>query len=995
MVEFPKRHWTLWSISDWNKALLLHYFGVRGERSDPVTQITVTSHELRKATSDLSGDPAAIEEAFIQSLRIGRAKFNQAVSSVWLDTRGRWASTELPPFLAPLILTCLVSTSIAEGVVSEGNFRKRLGVLLGYEEESFPLTDLPVLWQAFAGWLDERISKGDQYRRLILPVPEEWRRLIGVSILLAFPSRKDELHLSSILNEHGLTDRPPVRAVLKVVSAELRRFTTQFRDVFHAFERAYVTGDPAVQDHSFWAAVLQSSTIDYQRGATQRHDYDLLLIPDQDLRGELYVLSRGVPGKKKNNIVLIDPGISLGDYASVVSIEGTSIRDGMKWAAKLLLHQALDGQLPDIRRSPLWSIIGQGILLFVEMDNGMWRPTTSRPETGEVRAIVRDDVVDFFLSGFAPGSSRSGKQLPIHADWYELEPFQAGLLPEPVGRLEHIRCLQRSLVPTLITLRGGVKVDNAYLALPRAMPIVTVSNVDSVEIRPIAATSTRVAPTTTLIRSKEGEFRFAPQNPQLDGVYLLVAMRQGTAVANRQLSFRHGLIDSSYKHPATPEDWLHEGGGPSTVDLTQRWSEVSSEEDRPARIALRTFTGGNTPPEPDIAPPLGLSASDEDLEEFVDICAGLAISRTGIPEPEFIELLRSVFAVSGDLLWDVIRSWQENGAFDRASHRRWRSRVYFARPPRLLLSTDGETCLGSLSGLAPAALQRRLITEMERSGARTDARRDACAMVPAPLQFKAAHHGILHNAAAALGIETAWLQPPFTSLWPLPKVLASQSEDWLNFERVGTWDWDGGFFSERPPRRTRQTEIQWLRRSDRPDRFLVRDARGVEWCTLSRNWSLLAAHFLDGTANLLPAGTRHLVCAEPARVYLPLTLARWLWLTGDGPIGPCRFRNQPSYAYGFPTTRSRSAAIGWLRGRETFEPEVGRLAPWTVTWVLGLIRRRVPPGVKRVSIPADVAGKFAESAGLDHTSVSRLSVPPYVAGLLRRLVSEHHDPGAV
>jgi hypothetical protein len=1008
--------WTQWSLRDWNEALLLHYFGGDGSIDTPVTRLVVTPTELRRATGEAQGDPRMVEEAFLGILRQPRERFNQAVSArTWLN-HDRWTSTDPPGFLAYLILTCLVASTIAEGIVHENNFRDRLAFLLGNEmDESYPLTDLPALWLALQEWLRERRAEGEPYRRLILTKPPSSRRLIGYSLLLAFPSRRDELILADILQNRALGENPPVTDVLRLVQKNADRFSDVFRGAFENFRASFHQGNTGLFDDPFWTAVRAAAVAELERASALSVPLQLVLQPGQDSSAELFLVSAVPPGTNLGHVTFCETQATLGEYQSIAWVDLRTGDDGFRWAVTLLLNGVFNTALPK-RAGPssLAQIVREGVLLFVSDEWGVRQLTPSRPVDGTVHALVRDDLVSGFVS-MMPRDRRPRHFRSTFDHWSETTPFEAEVLTcfDRVSRgpFSEVKCLQPTITPPKISLSGGVRIEGGFLGLPCCLPTVTAAGADSVTLYLVEKTSGREERTEWASLAADGrvtsKFTF-PETVQelLDGVFLLIARAGQDVLARRQVSFRGSLIVGEYKSFANPADWLVESTGPAVVDASEaepeieapsapdsvstarmfNWRvapEISEVRRREVRLVPSAF--GTTPD-----PRFHTTTHDDDQRhmQFVECCAGLAANRKGIEESEFLERLQTTFGIGETaLVWDVVRAWSESGSFDRAVYRPWRGRRYFARAPRFVLSREGGEVHATLCGLATWSTRDRIRASAHTHGARARSTQSYSAWIPAPVRWSAdspeAFHRITQEAMLSPSL---WVRPLSEFVFPVAQVLSDGDTEPFNYATYGWWNWDRETFGQGESRPNSEIEVEWLRRSDRNDRFVVRRNGESVWSTVSRNWAILAAYTLAGRAPFARAGRNSLVRSVHGQVYLPLPAARALSARSDTAAGPCFSpEGNRGYGYSFRSGSVRESMLDLLWGL------IGRpLPPHDVRWLLALARRRdFAPGQPRVPIPAALRNLLpVGSADFGVGELERMRVPasllPHVDRLLRR-----------
>ena len=93
--------WQQWSIKDWNKALLNHFFRDTDGEDRPIHRIPVTGDELRKIVGEPDADTNEVQEAFLSALRTpSHILFNRRLAQYPLDLQVGWGGGSIPPFVA-------------------------------------------------------------------------------------------------------------------------------------------------------------------------------------------------------------------------------------------------------------------------------------------------------------------------------------------------------------------------------------------------------------------------------------------------------------------------------------------------------------------------------------------------------------------------------------------------------------------------------------------------------------------------------------------------------------------------------------------------------------------------------------------------------------------------------------------------------------------------------------------------------------------------------
>jgi hypothetical protein len=252
------RAFTSWGVPQWNAAFLRHFFLSPSETGRLVERLYITRHELQLAVSADNTPAEEVRKAFIEAMRKALGG-----DSLGLDAENRaqcWTakSKSVPPFLCHLLFTCMVANDLAEEVQHTGNFRTRLALLLG-GGTNHGLERLRRLWDLLAQWLMLHQSEIPGLRTLILPhIPKHGRlSIIGYSLRLSFPSRTDQMILSSLMYQRQLLGREPsVTDILALVTDHSSRFSSDFRQMFEEFiDSLKVLPRSVVFNTTFWLAI--------------------------------------------------------------------------------------------------------------------------------------------------------------------------------------------------------------------------------------------------------------------------------------------------------------------------------------------------------------------------------------------------------------------------------------------------------------------------------------------------------------------------------------------------------------------------------------------------------------------------------------------------------------------------------------------------------------------------------------------------------------------
>lgn len=1003
MASPLSKQWSEWSAQEWNSILFRYFFS--GD-SSPISRLVVTSEELRKITGDDSADPEKVRQAFVAAVRRPPDDIHRLFSTFWLNRGREWTSSDPPAFTVYLLFTCFVASGTEE-LLNEGDFRRRMCRLLEHPlGTSYPLDQLPRLWEALAEWLKRNRAAGAPYRELKLPDPGRMTR-IGYSIKLAFPLQRDQLRLVRLLAPHGFSEKPPVREVLELLQRHLSGFSPRFQDEYEQFLSAYSQGEQRLAEYPFWSAVCEA--VSARTSAVRASDagvFQLILDTDSEGREEMFLMTSAPLVQAGPDLGYVEAEASVGDYCYIVFVNGTT--DGFDYAVKLLLENVLDRVLPRTRNTPLGIAVRQGVLLFQQNEWGVRELATTRPQDGEVWAVVREDLVEPFVSCF-PEDKRPKTYLTRYPSWVAVQRFESDLLPHfnavSRGLLAGVRCLQQTATTVSIALTGGVPLGGAYLGIKSCLPIVRIAEADEVVLNAVIPFGDRlIMKEVTRLHPKgdeSGTFVFPERSgADLEGRFTLTAKVAGVVIAQRQLAFRAEMLWHGFARPTDPDSWLVESIGPDVVtaqgnDNSAEIAENEFDGSKPRRSSTRRpkpervlspAAGRLTSAKPSTSAYTRHLSDEQRVDRFVECCAGWASQRKGLTESELLDWIRASFDIEENgLVFDIARAWTEGGYFDCLMRRRWRGRVYFARDPELVVWRSGAEYCGVLRGLASRAVRNRVNRSAERHDARRRIISTGCAWLPEHWRWTADSWGTFARMATECDLkEVRWLKPIQTFLEPLATVTAAAVDEPAGYVLRGVWNWDHGRFAPKSPTGSHKVEVRWLWRSNSPAYYQVLDDGIHCWSSPSRNWALLLAYALADVAPFAKVGTTGLVRNVRAQVYLPVQVGRFLACASDTPPGPCLASEGTwSYGYTFPTESERDSLIKgfWPSDRREID-QVRREIRWVLSVANGLQRR----GQLRVPIPLQLRRVLAETTELpEATELSRLRVDAFLIPHIKRL----------
>jgi len=161
------------------------------------------------------------------------------------------------------------------------------------------------------------------------------------------------------------------------------------------------------------------------------------------------------------------------------------------------------------------------------------------------------------------------------------------------------------------------------------------------------------------------------------------------------------------------------------------------------------------------------------------------------------------------------------------------------------------------------------------------------------------------STAAGLALPER-LMPLDECVSPVARVVAETTELRRNHRLAGFWNWEEGRFTSRPP--LGEIQLEWYRREDVPDAYVVRKGGETVWHTLSRTWAFLLAADTRRASPFVPDGLRCLRRTQPGHC-LPLPIGRWATAASGRCPGPSGSpAGEAGYTYPFPSAAYRDLA---------------------------------------------------------------------------------------
>lgn len=555
-IDFVRIHmndYRVYRPEDWSRRLLDHYFGTTSGDGHVVTSLLVTPEELARAVGAPEADAPNVRDVFVRALRPPKEgalfpdwirSFAKSAQDEWAIV-GAWTNTR-PPFFAHLIFCCLAATESPDDVANEDSYRARLRELCGGALTEADFVALPWLWRYLVQWLSQ--TDPSTYRRLRLP-PDNGYTLIGYTVRLAFPSRSDQVALGEVLADADCTGwEPPVGHVLAAVGESKSRFRKRFQEVYADFRSRYEKDQEAgstLREHPFWAAVQDAARRGIGPASTEGVADAVQLFAQIDDRELIPVLVSTTRPEEGSGVVGRELDGSLGDYRWILEDPNEIGTDD---ATLPVVEEVLTRKR---RYRGLDGLVQQGVVLFTQFELGTYI-AVGNAGTSEVRhALVKEDLANAFAAQFETKGTPSvveGWSTFMDVDVQHVAPRQL-----EGTALARVWSLQKGVPPTNIRLRGGIRIEGAWLGSKEVLPRVTAQGEG--ELWLVHQDGTEVA----LTAAGDGTWGFPPQD--LSGAMRIVQRADGQDVDRLKLDFVSVPAVERFRQPTSLEALLCEGVG--------------------------------------------------------------------------------------------------------------------------------------------------------------------------------------------------------------------------------------------------------------------------------------------------------------------------------------------------------------------------------------------------------------------------------------------------
>jgi hypothetical protein len=947
--------WQAWGLSDWNQKLFRYFFCASEDVVSPVTRLVVTAEELRSAVSDAGASLHEVRSAFRNVIRSRLHTVRRSLCTDALALEWQSGPAGIPPYFAHLVLTCLAASESGEEESTDGNFRVRLNQLLGRKKDrvDYPLAKLPKIWEMLRAWIRRARERGEPYRELILRRPHHLA-IIGYSIELAFPSRKDRLELNRALSGAGLSVPLPVLPILGLIERKKGSFSERFREAYEDFRQGFLSKKEKLYRLPFWSAVEEAvSRAGLAPGESSGKMVRALLVLEREWGFSLNIFVDSPSLTKLPPWTRVEHAgdFSVGDFKHLLLSNEDEPED--RSAAHLLLSGGLKAAMPELRADDINQAVKEGLLLFVQDDQGIWVQTSTLPGNGELLSLIRSELVSRFTGYLVTaGANPLVSPSSLYSGWSELSGFSARHLLHPAfesTELEGIGCLQKTVSAPKIVVRGGVKGEQSWLGFRPCLPSIQVEGANGVSLCPIGNDESFDSAVNLIQDSQDANTWLIPAPPllpqNLQGRFLLRAFAGSTLLGSRRIEFCTQVLGHEFSFPKDPSSWFSEGGriDIGALDVSGVGPADVSADAEPESFIERTGGVHNVS---------GTVPTPHAVEALKEVIAALSLSRSKIAERDILHWTQAVLGIDDSLVWDVVRAWVEAGFIDCYIFRRWRMKAYFARRPRFIAFryTGERTIRAVLQGLSTAALLR----ELERSAAResaavfTKSARSPWLPMLSVLEVPSMHSLERISAGAGL-LAPKWLRPIEECCVSVATVCSQELTRLRNHVHVGTWNWEQNRFAFGPNEAAGPVSLEWYRRHDAPDAFTVRHDPHPPWTTLSRTWAFLVSQLHRADRPYRPRGETVLQRVGKNPCHLPLSVGRFAAIVSGVAPGPVPVERTGAweYQYTFPNARTGEQVLSALWPTQIAKGHLLR-ARW-----LGTLMRSAPAGDRKLVVLPD------------------------------------------
>ncbi len=870
-------------IREWNCRLNGLVFHDRVDLSPEIRRIDATNRFLAAAGGFEHGSDArrSFLEAMPRTESGVRGLFEDSVMRQWTS------SADDLPFYAQLHLTILAA-SADESLQDQGNFRVRLGRMLGLDPKKDYVSSgcLPALWENAQRWSLNRSERRCDTRRLILPDPGV-ETIIGYSKRLAFPGFRDQNHLAELFSRKGVDASSPLSHLINAFRSELSGFSDRFSEEFRRFTRLVDDRDRlGALRTPFWDAVVETTwTRARNRGPIESVGCRLEIDPTDPFDPEIWFycpqsVSAGPGGWIQAPGAILEHGLVCWRHDEAHS--AGKIFDVLRARSLRPQERALLGD-------GLGRALGEGCVGFVLDDEGRWWNTPWFPDAGVLWLVLHR--TNYQLLEAPTGSHRNAtvSKAPLlgSSAWTLFGPIDVNDATRDwfEARASTLNFCAPRLVRRRITGVGSWRQpDGAYLHLPPVIPAVRCADARS----GVATVESKLGESSFPLLLRDDRL-VVPENKlreagRENGMRVVVFDGAGEEISRARFRFCEVSSALGFKVVRTPAAWLESGLEGRLKRFSPDPAEGLAEDRRDCEMRSGRVLLPLARSDSSLAPPVTLAQQDLDgrCTRTTEILSAVFARRYAWPVNECENLLASLWGSRGEAvarLEDLIA----NGMLRRLHTRHWSNVVVVAGQPVVVVHGSGSDITVRIVGLLSSAMREvvgRVLGEQGRVVASPDR------LTGGALQC---HLNTVGNLSA-LHAETGW---PLRAWDALPKVCLPTFQDlFATSARLALEDYIDEEKTTWSPRLnrflTKETSIAATPRLERwrarrqQDLYVLYRRDGAIWNTDCRTWALLALA-AEGQPNIgyvLADGTVRL---QDACLSLPSAIA-WRTVAGGGGV---------------------------------------------------------------------------------------------------------------
>lgn len=262
----------------------------------------------------------------------------------------------------------------------------------------------------------------------------------------------------------------------------------------------------------------------------------------------------------------------------------------------------------------------------------------------------------------------------------------------------------------------------------------------------------------------------------------------------------------------------------------------------------------------------------------------------------FVELLHLDKRQSQEMVWDLIRSWNEIGAIDYLCSNTYWTRAFYGVAPRLHLYSEGTKTAGVLVGLVSDTLRDRIHKNLPSSIEQTTTGRSASPLVPGLARYTSTDVEAYAALAAKVGLAPArWLGKLDSWIHPVENTFSTFDASNTDATPYSYVDWRTG---QGASEALDSIQVARIRRPRNQEFYRVSVDGQPRWQSNLRSWAIWCARRYANEPSFRFPEDRLEIRSLVRGVYLPLSTARLLAFLGPASPGPVH--DSGSYRHVYP-----------------------------------------------------------------------------------------------